>query len=265
MQKNSADGKLHKLNRKPYNMTTNKFKKVLSEYILNEAGEDAAAAPSAAPDAGGAAPPPDAAGGAVPPPDAGGMPDLGGLGGGGGMPDLGGGDPNAAAPGGGESNTLCSKKYVALISYLCELYNADVSNNRNMVLNLKVKVGDLTTLNDVHNADEVFEFMVMNLLEEDIIKEVKKNIKKADKQIKELKKSGEYQSKTILKANSTLLKEVVSNAYYAVCSNANEDDLPEINYGVSKDFPVDPKNAKAVFDEIKTNIEQTTSLSEDEA
>ena len=79
-----------------------------------------------------------------------------------------------------------------------------------------------------------------------------------------MKKSGEYDSKNILRANSALLKEVVSNAYYAVCSNANEEDLPEINYGVSKDFPVDPKNAKAVFDEIKTNIEQTTSLSEDE-
>ena len=186
------------------------------------------------------------------------------------MPDLGGGlpgqenDPNA---GGGvaDSNTICTKKYVALISYLCELYNANMSNNKNMVLNLKVKVGDLTTLNNVHNADEVFHFMVWNLLEKDIIKEVKKNIKEADKKLKELKKSGEYESKNILKATSALLKEVVSNAYYAVCSNANEDDLPEINYGVSKDFPVDPKNAKAVFDEIKTNIEQTTSLSEDES
>ena len=243
-------------------MTNNKFKKILDEYVINEAGEEAV--PSQA-DAGAdpaAAPPADP--GAAPP-------DLGGpIGGGGGMPDLGGGlpgqenDPNA---GGGvdDSNTICTKKYVALISYLCELYNANMSNNKNMVLNLKVKVGDLTTLNNVHNADEVFHFMVWNLLEKDIIKEVKKNIKEADKKIKELKKSGEYDSKNVLRATSALLKEVVSNAYYAVCSNANEDDLPEINYGVSKDFPVDPKNAKAVFDEIKTNIEQTTSLSEDES
>lgn len=243
-------------------MINNKFKKILDEYVLNEAGEDPAAAP--APDAGGAPAP---EGGDVPPPDGGMPPDLGGgMGGGlgGGTPDLGGGDPNAAAPGGGDSNTICTKKYVALISYLCELYNANMSNNKNMVLNLKVKVGDLTTLNNVHNADEVFHFMVWNLLEKDIIKEVKKNIKEADKKIKELKKSGEYDSKNVLRANSALLKEVVSNAYYAVCSNANEEDLPEINYGVSKDFPVDPKNAKAVFDEIKTNIEQTTSLSEDD-
>lgn len=243
-------------------MTTNKFKKTIEEYVLKEA-DDPASAP--APDAGGEAPPsPDAAG--APPPDAGGAPDLGGmLGGGGGPPPELGGDPNAGGGPGGESNTICTKKYVALISYLCELYNADMSNNRNMVLNLKVKVGDLTTLNNIHNADEVFEFMVWNLLEKDIIKEVKKNIKEADKKIKELKKSGEYESKNVLKATSALLKEVVSNAYYAVCSNANEDHLPEINYGVSKDFPVDPKNAKAVFDEIKTNIEQTTSLSEDES
>lgn len=243
-------------------MTKDDFTSTLKRYMLSEAGEEAPPPPD--PAAGGDAPPVDpAAGGDAPMPggDMGGG--LGGdIGGGLGGDPMGGMDQVQGGAGGNTSNDLCSKKYVALVSYLCELYNANVSNRRNMVLNLKVKVGEITTLNDVHNADEVFKFMVKYLLNEDVVEEVKKNVKSADEKIKQMESSGEMEKMSIHNSTSAFLIEVATYAYYAVCSNAIGDELPDINYGVTKDFAVDPKNAKAVFDEIKTNIDQVRKISE---
>lgn len=248
-------------------MTKNDFTKVLNHYLLSEAGEEAAAPdPAADPAAAGNAPPPadPAASGDLSAPGG----DMGGLGGalGGGLggDPLGGMDQEQGGAGGNANNDLCSKKYVALVSYLCELYNANVSNRKNMVLNLKVKVGEITTLNDIHNADEVFKFMVKYLLNEDIVEEVKKNIKDASDKIKKIKTETPDEMEKMSRHNSTstFLIDVTTYAYYAVCSNAIGDELPEINYGVTKDFAVDPKNAKAVFDEIKANIDQVRKISE---
>lgn len=242
-------------------MTKDDFTSTLKRYMLSEAGEEA---PPPDPAAGGDAPPADpAAGGDMPMPGG----DMGGgiggdIGGGLGGDPMGGMDQGQGGAGGNTSNDLCSKKYVALVSYLCELYNANVSNRRNMVLNLKVKVGEITTLNDVHNADEVFKFMVKYLLNEDVVEEVKKNVKSADEKIKQMESSGEMTKMSIHNSTSAFLIEVATYAYYAVCSNAIGDELPDINYGVTKDFAVDPKNAKAVFDEIKTNIDQVRKISE---
>lgn len=243
-------------------MTKDDFTNTLKRYILSEAGEEAPPPPD--PAAGGDAPPSDpASGGDMPMPGGdigGGL--GGGIGGGLGGDPMGGMDQGQGGAGGNTSNDLCSKKYVALVSYLCELYNANVSNRRNMVLNLKVKVGEITTLNDVHNADEVFKFMVKYLLNEDVVEEVKKNVKSADEKIKQMESSGEMAKMSIHNSTSAFLIEVATYAYYAVCSNAIGDELPDINYGVTKDFAVDPKNAKAVFDEIKTNIDQVRKISE---
>lgn len=249
-------------------MVNDQFKSAIRRYLV-EAGE--APPPGDAPQDAGAAPVGDPAGGgdiAGGDPSGGGMPSMdgGGLGGlGGGMPGGGmdpmGGDQGGQQPG-GQNNDLCSKKYVALVSYLCELYNIDVSSKKTTVLNLKVKVGEVRMLNDVHNADEVFHFMVDTFLEDDVIESVKKNIKKADKTIKKIKSSGETQGMMIHNSTSAFLIDVVTCAYYAVCMKAIGEDIPDINYGITKDFPVDPKNAKAVFDEIKMNVDRANKLSE---
>jgi len=244
-------------------MTRDNFKETISKYLI-EAGEPAPPDPSAAPVQGqpmpdpgmASAPDPAAAGGGT-----GDLGDLGGLGGLGGG-DMGGGMGGGEAGGQVQNQDLCSKKYIALVSYLCELYNANVSNKRNMVLNLKVKVGKTTTLNDVHNSDEVFHFMVHNFLNEDVIDDVKKSIKDADKQLKEIRKSPEYDNFTKHNSTSSFLVDVVTLAYLAICNNAIDDELPEINYGINRDFRVDPKNAKAVFDEIKTNLDKAQKISE---
>lgn len=248
-------------------MIDNKFTRAIKRYVT-EAGEPAPDA-TPPPDAGGEAPQPDAGadpaagapGGAS---DLGG--DLGGLGGGlGGGLDMGGAPGGDQAGGQAQNNDICSSRYVGLVSYLCELYNTDMSSKKNLILNLKVKVGKMSTLNNIHNAKEVFDFMVHNLLNKDIIKEVKKNIKEAKKQIKQLKESGELKQKTKHKCTSEFWIDVATYAYFAVSSSAIGDQMPEINYGTTKDFPVDPKNAKIVFDEIKNNVDNQQNISEVES
>lgn len=245
-------------------MIRDQFKEVVKNYLLSEAdAPDAQGAPADPASPQGGEQMSDASGAGAPPMDAG----LGGTGGGmGGMDPMGGmgglgGDQNT--PGGqGGNNDICSKKYVALVSYLCELYNLNVSSKKSTVLNLKVKVGETRTLNNVHNADEVFHFMVHNFLEEDVVEDVKKNIKKADETIKKMQSSGELNGKTVHNVTSAFLIDVVTCAYYAVCMRAIGEDLQDINYGITKDFPVDPKNAKAVFDEIKMDVDRANKLSE---
>ena len=192
---------------------------------------------------------------------------LGGIGGGlgGGGLDMGGGPGMDQSGGQVQNNDICSSRYVGLVSYLCELYNTDMSSKKNLILNLKVKVGKMSTLNNLHNAKEVFDFMVHNLLNEDIIKEVKKNIKTAKEQIEQLKESGELKQKTKHKCTSEFWIDVATYAYFAVSSSAIGDQMPEINYGTTKDFPVDPQNAKIVFDEIKNNVDNQQNISEIEA
>jgi hypothetical protein len=245
-------------------MIKNTFGKTINRYLT-----EADVPPP--PDAGGA-PPPDAGGApapggdAPPPPDAGGMPDIGGgLGGGLGGPGdpMGGpgGDPNAAQ-GSTTENDICSERYVRIVSYLCELYNANVSSRPKMVLNLKVKVGETYNLNDKENAKNVFSFMVDNLLNSDVKKEVEKSVKAARKAIKKMKEEGKLAGKTAHNSTSPFIIDATTAAYTAVCSNALGESIPEINYGITKEYRVDPKNAKAVFDEIKSNTDQIQKLSE---
>ena len=216
------------------------------------------------------APPPPDAGGA-PPPD-GGMPDLGGglggLGGGPGGDPMGGGpggDPMGGAQGSTTENDICSERYVRIVSYLCELYNANVSSRPKMVLNLKVKVGETYNLNDKENAKNVFSFMVDKLLNSDVKKEVEKSVKAARKAIKKMKDEGKLTGKTAHNSTTPFIVDATTAAYTAICSNALGESIPEINYGITKEYRVDPKNAKAVFDEIKSNTDQIQKLSEVES
>lgn len=239
-------------------MIGKEFRKTIERY-LTEA--DAPPPPDAGAPADGA-PPPDAGG--MPPPDAGGMPNPGMDGGG--MPDMGGGMPGAdgSAPGGGNTaaDDICSERYVRLVAYLCELYNTNVSSKPKLVLNLKVKVGEITNLNEEDNAKNVFMFMIDNFLNDDIKEDVENLVKKTRETLKDLEKDGKLAGKTAHNANSQFLIDVTIAAYTAVCSNALGEDVPEINYGINKEYRVDPQNAKAVFDEIKKNVDEIQKLSE---
>lgn len=241
-------------------MTKDEFSRKISDYLTE--------ADAPAPDAGGVPPAdPAAAGGdpaaAAPPPDMGGMPDLGGgMGGAPGGDPLAGGDPNQPGGGSTTADDICSSKFVRLISYLCELYNTNVSSKPKLVLNLKVKVGEISNLNEIENAKNVFMFMIDNFLDEDVKEDVEKEVEKAEKKLDELKSSDGLKGKTAHNATTPILIDVVTAAYIAVCSNALDEEVPEINYGITKEYRVDPQNAKAVFDEIKKNTDQIQKLSE---
>ena len=83
-----------------------------------------------------------------------------------------------------------------------------------------------------------------------------------DEAIKKMEKTPEYKDMIVHRVNSRFFIDAVTCAYSAICAHAVDEDLPDINYGVSKDFPIDPKNAKVAFDEIKKNIDQMEKMSE---